>query len=118
MNTYFTDEKNRTQLNALLIVGSLIMDITVPTLLIFFLLRGKETWRIPLEFSILYILRLFCLNVFAMEIPDGYFWESPGLLSLTVPYGWTNDFFFSGHVASSTFALLEYRLATKTYAGN
>lgn len=44
-----------------------------------------------------------------MEKPSGYIWEYPGFPSLVVPYGATNDFFFSGHVAGQVITILEFR---------
>jgi hypothetical protein len=44
-----------------------------------------------------------------MRYPEGYLWEFPGVYSLTVPYGKTNDFFYSGHVSTAVIALLEFR---------
>jgi hypothetical protein len=43
-----------------------------------------------------------------MAYPEGYLWDYPGIYSLTVPYGSTNDFFYSGHVGCSIICALEY----------
>ncbi len=47
------------------------------------------------------------LSIF--RYPDGYLWEFPGFYSITVPYGKTNDFFFSGHVGCCVIMMLEFR---------
>lgn len=39
---------------------------------------------------------------------EGYYWEYPGFPSLFVPYGATNDFFFSGHVGCCILIFLEF----------
>jgi hypothetical protein len=46
--------------------------------------------------------------MFTMKYPDGYLWEFPGFYSLTVPYGKTNDFFYSGHVGICLINSLEF----------
>jgi hypothetical protein len=117
LNKYFTSPENLDKLKAMQIFSSLLMDLTLPTLMVYFMLSGGETWRIPVEFCFLYGLRLTCLSVFAMETPEGFYWENPGFFSLTVPYGWTNDFFFSGHVSSANLCLLEFNLARKKHQG-
>lgn len=44
-----------------------------------------------------------------MGRPEGFLFGYPGLISLTVPYHDTNDFYFSGHVGTCTLIVLEYR---------
>ena len=44
-----------------------------------------------------------------MRYPDGYLWDFPGFYSITVPYGKTNDFFFSGHIGCCLINYCEYR---------
>lgn len=36
-------------------------------------------------------------NNFLMKFPKGGIWDFPGIPSLTVPYGLTCDFYYSGH---------------------
>ena len=36
--------------------------------------------------------------IFLIRYPEGYLWDFPGFYAITVPYGKTNDFFFSGHI--------------------
>ena len=84
------------------------MDIIVVSLFAFFLYSKEASWRIPLEFALFYGLRFACLAIFAMRTPQGFYWEYPGFYSLTVPYGWTNDFFYSGHIGACILCLLEF----------
>jgi hypothetical protein len=35
-------------------------------------------------------------------------WDFPGFYSITVPYGRTNDFFFSGHIGCCMINFCEY----------
>lgn len=44
-----------------------------------------------------------------MRYPDGYLWDFPGFYSITVPYGKTNDFFFSGHIGICMICFCEFR---------
>lgn len=44
-----------------------------------------------------------------MRYPDGYLWDFPGLYSITVPYGKTNDFYYSGHVGCCLLSYLEFK---------
>ena len=46
--------------------------------------------------------------LFVMKMPDGYYWDYPGFPSLTVAYGNTNDFYFSGHVGGSVICACEF----------
>ena len=46
--------------------------------------------------------------MFAMKYPDGYLWDFPSLYSITVPYGKTNDFYYSCHVGCCMICFLEY----------
>mmetsp|Transcript_1077 Transcript_1077/g.718 ORF Transcript_1077/g.718 Transcript_1077/m.718 type:complete len:157 (+) Transcript_1077:594-1064(+) len=43
-----------------------------------------------------------------MSRQDGFLWHFPGITSLVVPYFDTNDFYFSGHVATSSLLMFEY----------
>jgi hypothetical protein len=44
-----------------------------------------------------------------MRFPDGYLWDFPGFYSVTVPYGKTNDFFFSGHIGCCMICFCEFK---------
>ena len=47
--------------------------------------------------------------MFSMRYPDGYLWDFPGIYSITVPYGRTNDFFYSGHIGCCVICYCEFR---------
>ena len=47
--------------------------------------------------------------MFSMRYPEGYLWDFPGFYSITVPYGKTNDFYYSGHVGCCLICFLEYK---------
>ena len=44
-----------------------------------------------------------------IRYPLGYLWDFPGVYSITVPYGRTNDFFFSGHIGCCVINYCEYK---------
>ena len=44
-----------------------------------------------------------------MRYPDGYLWDFPGFYSITVPYGRTNDFYYSGHVGCCVIQYCEFK---------
>lgn len=44
-----------------------------------------------------------------MRYTDGYLWDFPGFYSITVPYGKTNDFFFSGHIGCCMICFCEFK---------
>ena len=99
----------------MLMIGSgLLMDVIVVSLFCYFLCSPrKSAWRIPLEFLLFYGLRFTCLFLFAMQTPKGFYWDYPGFPSLTVPYGWTNDFFYSGHIGACILCFCEFRDCSK-----
>jgi hypothetical protein len=45
----------------------------------------------------LFVMRQICQGLCALPIPEGMIWYHPGVPSLLVTYGVSNDFFFSGH---------------------
>ena len=90
-----------------MIICGLMMDVMVVTLLIRFCFYGTS-WRLVLALGTFYSCRAIIQNLFAMKFPEGYLWDYPGFYSLTVPYGSTNDFFYSGHVGCCMICALEY----------
>ena len=89
------------------------MDVTMVVGLVVFAIHGK-TWRLPMCLTMFYFLRFLIQKTFLMRFPEGYLWRYPGFPSLVVPYGATNDFFYSGHVGGALVMTLEYRvLATE-----
>ena len=67
-----------------------------------------STFRLSAAFIIFYPSRNVIQAIFLMGRPEGFLWSYPGIHSLTVPYFDTNDFYFSGHVGSSTIFASEY----------
>jgi len=81
--------------------------------LVIFWTKGG-TMRIAAALILFYPIRNVIQAIFLMGRPVGFLWSYPGIISLTVPYFDTNDFYFSGHVGSTTIFSSEY-LAMKWY---
>lgn len=69
-------------------------------------------------FSLFYLIRAIHLFFFKLKFPMGYYFNYPGFPSLTVPYGRSSDFFFSGHCGMLTICMNElnkekYNILTK-----
>jgi hypothetical protein len=56
---------------------------------------------------LLFGLRQACQGLCALPAPPGMIWRHPGVPSLLVTYGTSNDLFFSGHTAIAAFAAME-----------
>jgi hypothetical protein len=84
------------------------MDITMVVGFVVFAINGK-TWRLPMTLALFYLTRGIIQKLFVIRFPEGYLWDYPGFPSLVVPYGKTNDFFYSGHVGGALVMMLEYR---------
>lgn len=55
-------------------------------------------------------LRQICQALCALPPPEGMIWRSPGVPSLLVTYGVSNDLFFSGHTALTVYGAIELGL--------
>ncbi|HEY1380515.1 MAG TPA: phosphatase PAP2-related protein [Gemmataceae bacterium] len=89
----------------LLIVSSLGIDV----LGVFVLVESivGPSVRPFLGLLILFGLRQLCQAVTALPPPAGMIWRSPGVPSLLVTYGVSNDLFFSGHTALAVYGAIE-----------
>lgn len=50
------------------------------------------------------------MGIFHMRFPVGYYWSDPNFFSISVPYGRTSDFFFSGHCGFLSICFFEWRV--------
>ncbi len=91
--------------NGLLVATSALIDL----LGIFLLARAVlgPSVRPFLGLAILFVLRQACQSLCALPPPEGMIWRHPGIPSLLVTYGTTNDLFFSGHTAIAVYGCLE-----------
>ena len=99
--------------NFLIIQSSVGIDFMMISYLVIFAWKGT-TMRISCALILFYPIRNVIQAIFLMGRPVGFLWSFPGIMSLTVPYFDTNDFYFSGHVGSTTLYASEY-LAMKWY---
>ena len=95
--------------NALLIITSALIDVAGISLLLSAVFGPSFGPFIGL--LILFALRQVCQGLCALPPPPGMIWRDPGMPSLLVTYGTSNDLFFSGHTAIAVYAGLE--LATQ-----
>lgn len=104
-------------LNAFLLKSSITRHIAIFTtsfyidcMVIFFMWRWIKTAKTPrLLFSLLmfYGIRAVWQGIFSFQFPAGVAFDYPGFPSLMVPYGYTSDFYFSGHVGFLVILTLE-----------
>lgn len=69
------------------------------------------TFRPFLGVLFLFALRQACQGLCVMPIPKGMIWRHPGVPSLLVTYGTSNDLFFSGHTALCVLGAIEVQRA-------
>ena len=91
--------------NALLIITSALIDVAGISLLVSAVFGPSFGPFIGL--LILFALRQVCQGLCALPPPPGMIWRDPGVPSLLVTYGTSNDLFFSGHTAIAVYAGLE-----------
>jgi hypothetical protein len=91
--------------DALLIVTSGLIDV-LGCFLFFSGIMGRSV-RPLLGLMLLFILRQVSQVLVALPPPEGMIWDYPGVPSLFVTYGTTNDFFFSGHTAIAVYGAIE-----------
>ena len=65
------------------------------------------TFRPFLALLMVFALRQVCQGLVTLPLPRGTIWRDPGVPSLLVTYGTSNDLFFSGHTAICALAALE-----------
>lgn len=91
--------------NALLVFTSALIDLAGIALLAAAVLG--ESFGPFLGLLVLFALRQLCQGLCALPPPPGMIWRDPGVPSLLVTYGTSNDLFFSGHTAIAVYAGLE-----------
>src|SRR5262245_17883590 len=89
--------------NALLIVSSLGIDVLSCFVLAYSIFG--PSFRPFIGLLMLFFLRQVCQALSALPPPQGMIWRSPGVPSLLVTYGVSNDLFFSGHTALAVFGV-------------
>jgi len=67
-----------------------------------------STTQILYAAGMFYGVRAFLQSIFTFKFSKGYYWNSPGLPSLVVPYGEQSDFYYSGHCGFMVLMLCEF----------
>lgn len=104
-------------LNSFLLQSSLarhaaifLTSFYIDCIVIYFMYNWIKTAKTPrLLFSVLlfYGIRALWQGIFSFQFPAGVAFDYPGFPSLMVPYGYTSDFYFSGHVGFLVILTLE-----------
>jgi hypothetical protein len=97
--------QNHNAANRLLVASSLGIDLLGIYLLGAGLFGSTITPIVGLLF--LFTLRQLSQYLTALPPPPGMIWRDPGVPSLLVTYGVSNDLFFSGHTAIAVFGALQ-----------
>lgn len=105
INTFFVN--HTAWKNFAIIQSSICIDSMMISWLVIFFFYGT-TIRVVCTLVMFYPIRNVIQAVFLMGRPVGFLWSFPGIMALTVPYFDTNDFYFSGHVGSTTIFASEY----------
>lgn len=99
---YLTE--NRRAANSALIISSLFIDVFGLTLIVSGIFG--PTFAPALGMILLFIMRQICQGLCPLPPPPGVIWRDPGVPSLLVTYGVSNDLFFSGHTALAVLGAL------------
>jgi len=95
-NDFINAPGNELYRNIFQFICSLSVDIVFIITFGYWVLRGTSA-RLPISLAIFYITRALIQKIWYSPYPEGFYWDSPGVPSLVVPYGRGSDFFFSGH---------------------
>lgn len=102
-----TLSEDATLRHTLEIISSLLIDLTVLSTMIMWIIQGKS-WRFFVNGVCFYGMRAIIQFTFMMPFPEYYSFDYPGFPSLMVSYAKTNDFFYSGHVGIPIICANEY----------
>jgi len=93
--------------DAYMIYSAFLMDVLMFTFMVLFYFHWN-TIRLVFSLLLFYPPRQIIQGLFLIGRPIGFLWFFPGIHAMTIPYFDTNDFYWSGHVGSSSTFLLEY----------
>jgi PAP2 superfamily C-terminal len=108
--------RNPALLKTFQITSSGLVDLADLSSIVAFWLQSDNA-RSGSQLGVFYATRAFLQGNFMFAFPEGGIWDYPGIPSLTVPYGLTSDFYFSGHCGFVTLVVLEHlKLGNKKLA--
>ena len=94
--------KDNPRLKAFMMIAlSTGMDIIGGLLMYSFLFKQNSSYFIPC-IGMIQAVRVIALNIVIFPFPQTYIFEDPGFPSVSTSFARTNDFYFSGHVATVT----------------
>ena len=105
-NAFFV--KNVSSRHALVIIGSLCVDLVFVVTVLHWVLFGKS-WRLMVTYLMFSIVKVISQALFQLTFPEGYSWDYPGFPSLLVNYHNTYAFFYSSYVGVPVICALEWR---------
>lgn len=92
--------------DVVIILSSVTIDAIFIFILVCFVLYARSP-RVIYALGIFYGIRGICQAIFLFEFPKGIIFDDPGFFSITVPYGPTSDFYYSGHSGFLFLATIE-----------
>lgn len=84
------------------------MDFLLISYTVIWCFRLNNSLRVYLALITFYPLRSAMQALFLMGRPKNFLWFDPHIISLTVPYHDTNDFYWSGHVGACAIIAAEW----------
>jgi hypothetical protein len=116
-NSFINQEGNEVFRSVFQALCSFLVDLTFIITFGHWVVKGNSG-RLPLTLAIFYVTRALVQKVWFSPYPNGFYWESPGVPSLVVPYGRGSDFFFSGHSGFMIICAKEWNKIGKTKIRN
>jgi len=116
-NEFINTPGNETFRNVFQALCSFSVDLTFIITFGYWVFRGNSG-RLPITLAMFYITRALIQKIWFSPFPHGFYWESPGIPSLVVPYGRGSDFFFSGHSGFMVICALEWNKIGNTKIRN
>lgn len=99
--------RNKGLLTAFELTSSALVDFTSISIMFYFY-RVGTTIRYPVQLIGFYVMRAIIQGIFLFRFPSNGVWDHPGIPSLSVPYGLTNDFYYSGHCGFMVMMSMEH----------
>ena len=100
--------QNKIVKNSFQIISSFIMDFSFLSVLAIWAFKAKSGSGF-VSICAFYGTRAIVQSLFLFRFPKGDIWSSPGIPSVTVPYGLQCDFYFSGHCGCLVLLIKEIR---------
>jgi len=114
-NTWLNEDSARG--NAYMISSAMGMDFVIMAPVFLWCKYNGGTIRVLASLGLFYLIRAQLMKYFFLMRYHGYLFRFPGIGSVVIAYHDTNDFYYSGHIGSSTcFTLEAYALGHEKMA--